>query len=80
MNILQKFLQLENNYILNKIYNYLGKHTTVEKTRLTDAITKYTMILKTDYDYQYYSTPDNKKTFPYFYFNNLTNVREYKKY
>ena len=44
MNILQKNLQLENNDILNKIYNYLGKHLIVEKTRLTDAITKYSMI------------------------------------
>ena len=61
MNILQKFLQLENNDILNKIYNFLGKHPIVEKTRLTDAITKNTMLLKTDFDYQYYSTPDNKK-------------------
>ena len=48
MNILQNFLQLENNYVLNKIYSYLGKHPIVEKTRLTDAITTYTMRLKTD--------------------------------
>ena len=61
MNILQKLLQLENNDILNKIYSYLGKHPIVEKTRLTDAITKYTMILKTDFDYTYFCTPDNKK-------------------
>ena len=67
MNILQKFLQLENNDILNKIYSYLGKHPIIEKTRLKDAITTY-------------STSDNKKTFSYFYFNNLRNVREYKKY
>ena len=80
MNILQTFLQLENNDILNKIYNYLGKHPIVEKTRLTDVITKYTMILKTDYDYTYYYTPANKKTFSYFYFNNLRNVRRIKKY
>ena len=46
MNILQKFSQLENNDILNKIYSYLGKHPIVEKTRLTDVITKYTMILE----------------------------------
>ena len=52
MNILNKCLQIENNDILNKIYSYLGKHPIVEKTRLTDAITKYTMILKTDFDYQ----------------------------
>ena len=79
MNILQKHLQLENNDILNKIYNYLGKHPIVEKTRLTDVITKYTMILKTDIDYTYYCTPDNKKTFSYFYFDNLRNIRNYKK-
>ena len=78
MNILQKFLQLENNDILNKIYNYLGKHPIVEKTRLTDAITKYTMIFFTDFDYTYYCTPDNKKTFSYFYFDNLRNVRRKK--
>ena len=80
MNILQKFLQLENNDILNKIYSYLGKHPIIEKTRLKDAITTYTMRLKTDFDYQYYSTSNNKKTFSYFYFNNLRNVREYKIY
>ena len=80
MNILHKFLQLENNDILIKIYSYLGKHPIVEKTRLTDAITKYTMILKTDFDYTYYCTPDNKKTFSYFYFDNLRNVRRIKKY
>ena len=66
MNILQKFSQLENNDILNKIYSYLGKHPIVEKTRLTDAITKYKMILKTDIDYTYYCTPDNKKHFHIF--------------
>ena len=70
MNILQKFSQLENNDILNKIYSYLGKHPIVEKTRLTDVITKYTMIVKTDIDYN----RDNKKTFSYFYFDNLRNV------
>ena len=68
MNILQKFLQLENNDILNKIYSYIGKHSIVEKTTLTDVITKYTMLLKTDFDYTYYYTPANKKTFSYFYF------------
>ena len=31
MNILQKFSQLENNDILNKIYSYLDKHPIVEK-------------------------------------------------
>ena len=80
MNILQKLLQLENNDILNKIYNYLGKHPIVEKTRLTDVIIKYTMILKTDYDYTNYCTPANKKTFSYFYFNNLRNIIRIKKY
>ena len=80
MNILQKFSQLENNDILNKIYSYLGKHSIVEKTRLIDVITKYTMILKTDFDYTYYCTPDNKKTFSYFYFNNLRNIIRNKKY
>ena len=66
MNILQNFLQLENNDILNKIYNDLGKHPTVEKTRLKDAITTYTMRLN--------SEPYN--TFSNFYFNNLRNVRK----
>ena len=80
MNILQKLSQLENNYILNNIYCYLGKHPIVEKTRLTDVITKYTMILKTDIDYSYYYNRDNKKTFSYFYFDNLRNVRRIKKY
>ena len=80
MNILQKFSQLENNDILNKIYSYLGKHPIVEKTRLTDVITKYTMTLKTDFDYKYYCTPANKKTFSYFYFDNLRNVRRKKRY
>ena len=69
MNILQKFLQLENNDILNKIYNYLGKHPIVEKTRLKDAITTYTMRLN--------SEPYN--TFSNFYFKNLRNVRKNKK-
>ena len=69
MNILQTFLQLENNDILNKIYNYLGKHPIVEKTRLKDAITTYTMRLN--------SEPYN--TFSNFYFNNLRNVRKNKK-
>ena len=65
MNILQNFLQLENNDILNKIYNYLGKHPIVEKTSLKDAITTYTMRLNRE--------PYN--TFSNFYFNNLRNVR-----
>ena len=80
MNILQKFSQLENNDILNKIYSYLGKHPIVEKTRLTDVITKYTMILKTDYDYINYCTPSNKKIFSYFYFENLRSIRRSIKY
>ena len=80
MNILQKFSQLENNDILNKIYSYLGKHPIVEKTRLTDVITKYTMILKTHHDYRNYLTPANKKTFSYFYFENLRSIRRSIKY
>ena len=80
MNILQKFSQLENNDILNKIYSYLGKHPIVEKSRLTDLITKYTMILKTDIDYSYHYNRDNKETFSYFYFDNLRSVRRIKKY
>ena len=35
------------------------------------------MILKTYFDYY---TPANKKTFSYFYFDNLRNVRKNKKY
>ena len=69
MNILQKFLQLENNDILNKIYSNLGKHPIIEKTRLKDSITTYTMRLNKEI----YFTPDN--TFSNFYFNNFSSNR-----
>ena len=79
MNILQKLLQLENNYILNNIYCYLGKHPIVEKTRLKNIITKYTLIKK-DINYINDYISKNKKTFSYFYFDNLRNVRSKKIY
>ena len=76
MNILQTFLQLENNDILNKIYNYLGKHPIIEKTRLTNAITTYRM--KLNKSILLYSISDiGKKN--HIYFNNLRNVRKIKK-
>ena len=83
MNILQKLSYLENNDILNKIYSYLGKHPIVEKTKLTNIITKYTLLKKDKKLYYYYVYARyniNQNEFPYFYFDYLKNERRNRRY
>ena len=66
MNILQNFLQLGNNDILNKIYNYLGKHPIIEKTNFKKIIDECNYLQANFVDYYF-----NVVLVDDFYFDNF---------
>ena len=61
MNILNKFINLENNDVCNKIYTYIGIHPLIEITGFKKIIYKWDEIV------EYW--PINHINFQNFYFN-----------